>query len=142
MRVGDRDRRPPEPSQRQLRVGEQIRHILAEVFARGEVHDPRLQDRSLTVGEVRMSRDLRQATVYAAELGAQLAPETLAALEHAAPWLGSRVAQSTNLRNAPRLRFVADHLFDDAARMDRLLSEAMATVRPAEEESEDGTGRT
>ena len=98
----------PEPSQRQLRVGEQIRHILAEVFTRGEVHDPRLQGRSLTVGEVRMSRDLRQATVYAAELGAQLAPETLAALRACGAVARQSRGAVDEPRNAPRLRFVAD----------------------------------
>jgi ribosome-binding factor A len=130
------------PSQRQLRVGEQIRHILAGSLLRGELHDPRLEGVSVTIGEVRMSRDLRQAQVFATELGGHLQPETLAALEHAAPRLAGQVARAINLKYAPRIRFVADELFDEAARMERLLSEAMATVRPAEEENEDGTGRT
>jgi ribosome-binding factor A len=125
-----------------LRVGEQVRHVLADAFLRGEVHDPRLEGVSLTVGEVRMSRDLRTAVVYTTELGRNLQPATAQALEHAAPWLAGQVARAINLKYAPRLRFVADDLFDEAARMERLLSEAMATVRPAEDENEDGTGRT
>jgi ribosome-binding factor A len=125
-----------------LRVGEQVRHVLAEAFMRGEIHDPRLQDVSLTVGEVRMSPDLRSAVVYTTELGAKLRPETTAALDHAASWLSGKVARAINLKYAPRIRFVADELFDEAARMERLLSEAMAAVRPADEESDDGAGRT
>jgi ribosome-binding factor A len=130
------------PSQRQLRVAEQVRHLLAEALLRGEVHDPLLQQVSLTVGEVRMSRDLRQAEVFATELGRPLRAETLAALQRAGPWLGGRLARQMNLKYAPRLRFVADAMFDEAARMDRLLGEAMARVRPAEDEIEDGAGQS
>lgn len=128
------------PSQRQLRVGEQIRHLLAEALLRGEVHDPRLAGVSLTIGEVRTSRDLKHAVVYASELGGRLRPETLAALEHAAPWLSGQVGRGMHLKFAPRLRFVADELYDEAARMDRLLSEALARV-PAADETEDGAGQ-
>lgn len=128
------------PSQRQLRVAEQIRHLLAEALLRGAVHDPRLSGVSLTVGEVRTTRDLRNAVVFTSELGGPLRPETLAALEHAAPWLSGQVARGMHLKFAPRLRFVADDLYDEAARMDRLLSEALARVAPDAEENEHGPG--
>lgn len=129
------------PSQRQLRVAEQIRHLLAEALLRGEVHDPALLAVSVTVGEVRVSRDLRQAQVFVTELGHALRPETRAALERAGPWLGGRIARQMSLKYAPRLRFVADAMFDEAARIDRLLDEELARVRPAGDESEDGEGQ-
>jgi ribosome-binding factor A len=119
------------PTQRQLRVAEQIRHLLAEALLRGEVHDPRLQGVSVTIAEVRISRDLKQATVFATELGQKLKLETRKVLERAAPFLAGRVARGMNLKYAPRLHFVADELFDEAARMERLLSDALATIEPA-----------
>jgi ribosome-binding factor A len=132
-RAGASRERAEGPSQRQLRVAEQIRHLLAEALMRGEVHDPRLDGVSLTVGEVRTSRDLRQATVYVTELGAAIRPETLAALEHAAPRLAGQVARGIHLKYAPRLNFVADTLFDEAARMERLVREEAAKVGHDEE---------
>jgi ribosome-binding factor A len=133
--------RAPGPSQRQLRVAELIRHLLAEALMRGQVHDPQLRDASVTVGEVRVSRDLREAHVFVTELGRGLRPETQAALERAGPWLAGRLARQMSLKYAPRLRFVADAMFDEAARMERLLDEEMARVRPAASESEDGEGQ-
>ena len=132
-RAGASRERAEGPSQRQLRVAEQIRHLLAEALMRGEVHDPRLDGVSVTVGEVRASRDLRQATVYVTELGAAIRPETLAALEHAAPRLAGQVARGIHLKYAPRLHFVADTLFDEAARMERLVREEAAKVGHDEE---------
>ncbi len=120
--------RHESPSQRQLRVAEQIRHILAEALTRGELHDPRLVDVNVTIGEVRVSPDLRQATVFAAELGKRLSPSTLEALEDAAARLGGQVGRRMHLKYAPRLRFVEDTLFDDAAKMDRLIDEAIKTL--------------
>lgn len=100
---------------------------------RGEVHDPRLDGVSVTVGEVRTSRDLRQATVYVTELGARLRPDTLAALEHAAPRLAGQVARGIRLKYAPRLQFVADTLFEEAARMERLVQQEVARTPRSEE---------
>jgi len=111
------------PSTRHLRVAEQIRHLLAEDFLAGVVHDPRLADASITIGEVRVARDLKSALVFASELGGSLTPERLEALEHAAAFLGSRVAKRMNLKYSPRLRFVADEMYDEAARLDRLMHE-------------------
>jgi ribosome-binding factor A len=112
-----------EPSQRQLRVGEQIRHLLAEDLAHGAIHDPRLDGVSITVGEVRASPDLRHAVVFVAELGRELAATTLAALEAAAPGLAGRLARRMHLKYAPRLRFVADPSFAEADRVQRLIAE-------------------
>lgn len=110
-----------EPSQRQLRVAEQIRHLLAEDLMMGHVHDPRLDGVSLTIAEVRISRDLKHATVFATELGRALRPETLAALVEEAPRLGGRLARRMHIKFAPRLHFVADETFDEASRMQRLI---------------------
>jgi ribosome-binding factor A len=129
-----RRERAEGPSQRQLRVAERIRHLLAEALLRGELHDPRLDGASVTVGEVRIGRDLRHALVYVTELAGPIRPEVLAALERAAPRLAGRLARDIHLKYAPRLEFVADSLFDEAARMERLLSDAVARIRPAEEE--------
>jgi ribosome-binding factor A len=133
--------RAQAPSQRQLRVAEQLRHLLAEALLRGEVHQPQLQGVSVTVGEVRVSRDLREARVFVTELGRRLRPETLAALERAGPWLAGRLARQMGLKYAPRLRFTADLLFDEAARLERLLGEEMARVGPAGDAGEDGGGQ-
>jgi ribosome-binding factor A len=119
------------PSQRQLRVAEAMRHVLAECLMRGELHDPRLDSRSITIGEVRVSRDLRAATVYAAELGAPLSADAAAALARASAWLGGRLAREMHLKYAPRLTFVADETYDHAARMERLLDEARRSVPPS-----------
>lgn len=121
--------RSPEPggpgqSQRQLRVGEQLRHILAELLLRGELRDPLLAAAMVTVAEVRISRDLRQATVFVTELGGSLRPEVKAALARAAPYLGGVVGRQMNLKYAPHLSFQADPSFAQAARIDDLLRRA------------------
>jgi ribosome-binding factor A len=111
------------PSQRQLRVAEQMRHILAESLMRGELHEPDLDSRSITISEVRISRDLRAATVFASELGRPLSAESAAALQRAARMLAGHLARTMNLRYAPRLEFVADELFDHAERIEHLLAD-------------------
>jgi ribosome-binding factor A len=110
-----------EPSQRQLRVAEQMRHLLGAYLLRGDLHDPRLSGRSLTVSEVRVSRDLKNATVFTAELGGGLDREVAAALQHAAAHLGGWLAREMHLKYAPKLHFVADETFAQAARIDELL---------------------
>jgi len=126
----------PERSQRQLRVAEQMRHLLAEHLLRGELHDPRLAGASLTVSEVRVSRDLKSATVFTAALGVEPSPEVLAALQHAAAHLGGWLARQMHLKYAPRLRFVADESFAYADRIERLLH---ASPRQRHQE-DDGDG--
>lgn len=106
---------------------------------RGEVHDPRLDGTNVTIGEVRISRDLRQATVYVAELGRPLAPTTLEALQEAAPMLAGRLGRRMHLKYAPKLKFVADTLFEEAARMERLIEEAVQTLPPSGEDDRHGS---
>ncbi len=100
------------PSQRQLRVGEVIRHRLSEVLLRGDVHDPDLNRHSITVGEVRTSPDLKVATAYVLPLGGGHADEALAALRRNKGELRHLVAKGLTLKFAPELRFQLDETFD------------------------------
>lgn len=109
------------PSQRQLRVGEELRHTLAEIFQRGDFHDPELQSLNVTVTEVRISPDLKNATAFVTPLGGGHMEETLAALRRAAPFLRGQVARVVNLRHAPTLSFEADTSFDYAGHIDAIL---------------------
>jgi ribosome-binding factor A len=125
------------PSQRQLRVAEQMRHILAEGLVRGELHEPILESRSITISEVRISRDLRSATVFASELGRPLSAEAVAALRRASRMLAGRLARAMNLKYAPRLEFVADELFDHAGRIEHILADERQRIAP---EGDDDAG--
>ena len=109
------------PSHRLERVGEQIRHALSESLSRGEVHDPVLNRQVVTIAGVRMSPDLKLATVAVLPLGGVATEETLTALRAHRKPLRALVAQRVNLKYAPDLRFVADDSFDVQARMDALL---------------------
>lgn len=106
------------PSNRQLRVGEMLRRRLAEVLARGAVHDPDLNRHSITVSEVRTSPDLRLATAYVMPLGGADAEGALAALRRNKAELRHLVVQGLALKYAPDLRFALDEVFDrmDATR--------------------------
>ena len=110
------------PSQRQLRVGELIRHALAEMLTRGEIHDDVLAKHVVTVPEVRMSPDLRLATVYVMPLGGKDLKAVLAALDSHKKFIRGEVAHAVNLKFAPDIRFLADATFEEAARIDRLLA--------------------
>ncbi len=109
-------------SQRQLRVGEELRHALATVMGRTEFQDPRLRDQAITVTEVKVSPDLKQASAYVLPLGGLEAGQTVEALNHAAGFLRGQVARMVNLRHTPRLAFVIDHSFEAAERMETLFS--------------------
>ncbi|HEX4262124.1 MAG TPA: 30S ribosome-binding factor RbfA [Acetobacteraceae bacterium] len=109
------------PSQRQLRVAEEVRHVLAGLFARGGFRDPELADVQVTVAEVRMSPDLRQATVFVSRLGRGDAAALLPALGRAAAYLRGEVARAVRLRVAPELHFSADVSLDAASRIEALL---------------------
>lgn len=109
------------PSQRQLRVGEEVRHALAALFQRGDFHDPELQNLRITVTEVRISPDLSNATAFITPLGGGHVEEALAALRRAAPFLRGQVARAVKLRHAPTLSFEADTSFDYASRIDSIL---------------------
>lgn len=111
------------PTQRQLRVGEELRHALSEVFARGELRDPELQNRNLTVTEVRAAPDLRNVTAYVVELGAPGNDQLLRALARSAPFLRSRLAEMVNLRYSPKLFFAIDTSFEAAQRIEKVLRE-------------------
>lgn len=113
-----------------------MRHLLAEHLLRGELHDPRLAGCSLTITEVKISPDLKNATVYTSELGGKLSGEVMAALQHAAPHLAGWLTREMHLRYAPRLRFVADETFSHAAKIDQLLRDAHRS--PAGREDDDG----
>jgi len=109
------------PSHRLERVAEQIRHALSDVLARGEVADPVLERRLITVAGVRMSPDLKLATVSVLPLGGGETKPTLAALQTHKKALRTAVAHRVNLKYAPDLRFVPDESFDARARIDALL---------------------
>jgi ribosome-binding factor A len=126
-------------SQRQLRVGERLRHVLADLFSRGAVHDPVIAETPLTISEVRVSRDLRQATVYLVELGGDLSKEVRDALARATPFLRGELARQSNLKYAPNLAFKADETFAESARIDALLEEARR-ARPAPTDDVDDEG--
>jgi ribosome-binding factor A len=109
------------PSQRVLRVGELVRHALAEMLVRGEIHDPVIEGHMITVPEVRMSADLRLATVYVMPLGGRETKEVLEALDRHKRFLRGEVARRVNLKFAPEIRFRADDRFDEAERIEKLL---------------------
>lgn len=114
------------PSQRQLRVGEELRHVLSGILLRGHLRDPALEGVSVTVTEIRISPDLRNATAYVMPLGelisdARHAPEVLAALNRSAAYLRGQIAREITLRHVPALRFVYDSAFESSARIDTVL---------------------
>jgi len=117
----DSGRQARGPSQRQLRAGELIRHAVAEVLTREEIHHEDLAGVAITVTEVALSPDLRQATCYIMPLGGKDSDKVMAALRRVAPWLGGQVARRVSLKFAPRLHFRIDGSFDNASHIDNLL---------------------
>jgi ribosome-binding factor A len=123
----DAPRRQPRPkpaqgpSQRQLRVGEEIRHVLADLFLRTEFHDKALTKEHITISEVRMSPDLKHAVVFATVLGQKDITPLLPALKKVAPFLRSQIAPRLGLRITPELKFVADEALEQATKINRLL---------------------
>ena len=111
----------PGDSQRQLRVGELVRHAIAEMLTRGDVHDPVIEGHLITVPEVRMSPDLRLATVYVMPMGGRDTDEVIAAFERNKKFLRGEIAHRINLKFAPDLRFHIDERFAEADRIDKLL---------------------
>jgi ribosome-binding factor A len=109
------------PSQRQLRVGEELRHALAEVLRRGDFRDPELQNLNVTVTEVRISPDLRNATAFITPLGGGQVEETVAAMRRAAAFFRAQIARAIKLRYVPTLSFEADTSFEYADHINRLL---------------------
>ncbi|EKS30063.1 30S ribosome-binding factor RbfA [Afipia felis] len=111
----------PGGSQRQLRVGELIRHAISDILSQGGVHDDTLSGHIITVPEVRMSPDLKLATVYVMPLGGHDTKAVIAALANNKKFLRGEVAHRVNLKFAPDLRFRADERFDEAERIEKLL---------------------
>jgi ribosome-binding factor A len=118
-RSSDKDNRGH--SQRQLRVGEEIRHLLAELLERGDMRDPELRDARITVTSVDVSPDLHNATAFIMPLGGQDKERLLAAMKRAAPWFRARVGEKAGLRSAPEIRFQIDTTFDEADKIGALL---------------------
>ena len=124
------------PSQRQLRVGEEIRHSLARILMEEDLHQPELAELTITVTEVRMSPDLKNATVFVTPLGGKSMAAAVEGLRKAMPFLRHALASDLNLRFTPRLSFQPDRSFDEAERVDALLRRER--VRHDIESGEDG----
>lgn len=131
------DRSSSNPSQRQLRAAELVRHALVGIMARGEFRDPALADALITVGEVRASPDLRHMHVFVAPLGGGDPDPLAVALNRAAPFLRGRLAKEIDLRNVPALHFLADTSYAQAQRIDAILAapEVARDLRASTEEN-------
>jgi ribosome-binding factor A len=131
------------PSQRQLRVGEEIRHVLSQVLGRGELNDPALSDRSITVTEVQVSPDLHYATVFVMPLGEALNPETQAdlfkGLSRSAPYLRRKVNEAMYLRVSPKLTFELDATFAAVEHLEEVLGrpEVSRDLTPIQDDNVD-----
>jgi len=128
----------PGGSQRQLRVGETVRHAVAQILAHGGVHDPVLEAHLITVPEVRMSPDLKLATIYVMPLGGHDTDMVIAALDHNKKFLRGEIARRVNLKFAPDIRFRVDERFDEAERIEKLLRTpaVQRDLKPDSDESE------
>lgn len=119
---GSQSKQSGQPSQRQLRVGELVRHALAEVLTRGDVRDPELEGAIVTISEVRMSPDLKVATALVTPLGDQDGERVVGALNRNARFLRGRIAPALRqMRQMPELRFRFDTRFEESSRIDELL---------------------
>ena len=110
------------PSQRQLRVGEELRHIIANIIERGDIRDPDVAGKLVTITEVSVSPDLKNAMVYVVETGGGDIQALLTGLKRVGAYFRHEMAQKMNLRVVPMLRFAADTSFDRASRIEALLS--------------------
>jgi ribosome-binding factor A len=137
----DRAHAPRAAGQRQLRVGEELRHMLAELLRPGELRDPALHEANITVTEVRLSPDLRNATAFVMPLGGAKTEEIMAGLRRSAPFLKSRLARMVELRHMPNLTFALDNAFESAARISALLaSPAVEPDLQTDAENDDEAG--
>jgi ribosome-binding factor A len=137
-----RERQPERGAgQRRLRLGEELRHALAQLLRPGECRDPALFEANITVSEVSLSPDLRNATAFIMPLGGAQAGEIMAALARSTPYLKGRLARAVALRRVPELTFTLDRSFEHAARIATLLARpevARDLDRPADAAAEDG----
>lgn len=136
------------PSQRQLRVGEELRHAIAQIIERAHFRDPALQDVPITVTEVRVSPDLKNATAYVTPLGGGDTEDVVAALRRAVPYFRGQIARAVKLRAVPGLAFEADTSFEYATKISGLLQQIGIEREPDPEsekaedaEPRDGEGR-
>jgi ribosome-binding factor A len=128
-----------EPSQRMLRVAELIRHSMADLLTRGTINDPVLEGHVVTVPRVKMSPDLKLASVYVMPLGGKAANDVIAALDRHKKYLRTEIAHRINLKFAPEIRFKIDDSFDNVAKIDALLNsekvkQDLQTRQPAEDQ--------
>ena len=110
------------PSQRQLRVGEQVKQIIAEILTRGDFHHEALIDEDITVGEVRVTPDLRQARAYVTSLGGGNMERILPALNEESQQFSKAINKQSNMKFTPKVTFVKDESFEEAQRIDELLA--------------------
>jgi len=109
------------PSQRKLRVGEMLRHALAQILVRGEIRDPDLEGVSVTVTQVKPSPDMRHATVFVEPLGGKKAKEIVAALNRHKSFLRGEMGHMIDLKFTPDLRFIEDESFSEAQKIEDIL---------------------
>jgi len=122
------------PGQRQLRVGEELRHVLVEVLSREELRDPAMEGVSVTATEVRIGPDLRQATAYVMPLGGGEVQPIIDALNRAAGFIRGRISRMVNLRYTPSFAFEADTAFDEASKINTLLRQAKPTAKDLDDD--------
>ena len=130
-------KRSAAPTQRQLRVGEEVRHVLAGVFARHEFRDPILADAEITVTEVRIGPDLKRATAFIVRLGRSDVADLIPALKRATPYLRGQMAKAMKLRVVPDLSFQPDTALDYAMKINELMHQpavAQDLDKPADKE--------
>lgn len=127
------------PSQRQLRVGEELRHAIAQIIERAHFRDPALHDVPITVTEVRVSPDLKNATAFVTPLGGGDTKDVVAALRRAAPYFRGQIARAVKLRAVPNISFEADNSFDYASKISGLLHQP-EVARDLTEEADDAEG--
>ncbi|MBE9607502.1 30S ribosome-binding factor RbfA [Acetobacteraceae bacterium H6797] len=127
------------PSQRMLRVAEEVRHALSAAFSRGDLRDPELEAIPITITEVRASPDLKHMTCFVAALGREVNKETLALLRRNQPQLRTRVAKAVRLKYAPELHFQPDTALDYAMQIDRVMKrpEVARDLAPKDAEKDD-----
>ena len=124
----------PMGSQRQLRVGEAVRHVLAEILSGGTMESPELGKISLTVTQVMMSPDMRYANVLYIPLGGKDNPQIFEFLKAQAYFLQDHIGKSMRMKLTPKLRFTYDDRFEKSSKLDDLLTQVSATLSPAGEE--------
>lgn len=131
---------PYAASQRQLRVGEELRHALAQLLRPGTLRDPALREANITVSEVRVSPDLKNATAFVMPLAGADADQIIAALKRSAVFLKGQVARMVELRQVPNIVFALDGAFDNAARIATLLArpEVERDLHPQPEPDDNG----